>query len=135
MGTSHTTNEEVEVQRYIRRPLKADGERNTNGDLVVGFPGNCYVSKIQCNGNMLYSASPTTQITLLYAETGFERPLYGPLYIKTINPSIGVTLHMRTLLGNDLWINAERNGRIIARITQANTRVRLDVWGYEYIYQ
>jgi len=135
MSTSHTAKVEVTEQKYVKRPLHADGERNSNGDLAVGFPGNCFVSKIQVNGNMLYTAAPTTQITVHYVETGLDRLLYGPLNIKTVDVSIGVTLHMRTLLGDDLWVNAENGGRIVARMTQTNTRVRLDVWGYEYVYQ
>lgn len=135
MGTSHTSrppgagSQQVD---QILEPLHGWVEGSTNGEHSVR-PGACYVSKIQVNGNLFYGAAPTTTIYVYYQDDDVApMVLYGPLYIKTVDVSIGVTLHMATLLGQDLKVPAGKNGRIYLVVTNANTSFRMDVWGWRY---
>lgn len=126
MGTSHV----VIRQDKPKTPFHAFGQWNTNGDHTLPLP-NGYISKIQVNGNVNYVGGPLTQIWIIYAEDGVETNVYGPLNIKTIDVSIGVTLHMKTLLGEDLKVDGNKNGRIIIRTAWTNTVFNADVWGYQ----
>ena len=133
MVVSHTTR--VITQDKILEPVHVWGERAANGDIDLR-PPPCYISKIQVNGNLAYSATPTTTIYIYYGDDDVgEIVLFGPLYISTVEETIGVTLHMKTLLGQDLKIRPGKNGRLIARMTNTNTLVRMDAWGWKYVEQ
>jgi len=123
---SHTTAIAEQVRQNFYNYLIA----TTNGDHAIVLP-DCYISKIRCNGNTLYSATPTSVIEIYYLEGGREQLIYGPLNIKTVDVSIGVTLHMETLLGGDL--KAKVGGSIVTRIRSCNTRVMTEVWGYKFL--
>ena len=134
-STSHTTGLTTTQKTglpAITVPVHGRGFRATDGDLELR-PGECFVSKVKINGNVLYSAAPTTEVSLWYAddEDG-ETLLYPNLYISTVNVTIGATLHMKTLLGQDLRVNGGQNGRLIARMIATNTTVELEFWGYRY---
>ena len=134
-STSHTskitTRQETGLPQ-VTVPVHGRGFRSTDGDLELR-PGTCFISKVKINGNVFYSAAPTTLVSLWYAddEEG-ETLLYPDLNISTVNVTIGATLHMKTILGQDLKVNGAQNGRLIARMIATNTTVELEIWGYRY---
>lgn len=132
-GTSHTTMTS-QKQRVPQEPVHGAVQTTSgqNGDFDINM-GDCYCSKIQINGNVLYSAAPTTQINLFYVEGTTLTLLYGPLNIKTVDVSVGLTLHMKTFLGDDLHVRGSLGGIIRVTIGASNTVVRCDVWGYRQV--
>ena len=128
-GAAHTSRGSIDD--IVGRPVHFNGSRNTDGDITL-TTGDVYISKIQVNGNTAYTAGPTTIIYIVYKQGNTETNLYGPLNIKTVDVSIGVTLHMRTLLGSDLKSVAVNANSVIARVSNCNTNVQIDIWGYTY---
>lgn len=127
MSTSHTMSQPL--TRVSQDPVHEILVTNQNGDYDF-VSGDCYISKVLVNGNTTYTATPTTQISIWYVEGSYQKLLYGPLNIKTVDVSIGVAFHMATLLGSDLHIRGSKSGRLRIRIALANTWVQADAWGY-----